>query len=48
MANVTEAQPHGADPHGPGADAHGHDAHSAHPSFLQHHFDTPAQQFEAS
>jgi cytochrome c oxidase subunit 3 len=37
MANVSESS-HGA---------HGDHAH-AHPSFLQHHFDTPAQQFEAS
>jgi cytochrome c oxidase subunit 3 len=44
MANVSEAQSHGAEKQG--ADAHGH-AH-AHPSFLQHHFDTPTQQFEAS
>ena len=27
-----------------GADAHGHE----HPAFLQHHFETPAQQFDAS
>src|SRR5258708_34946633 len=32
--------------HGHG-EGHGHD-HAAHPAFLQHHFDTPAQQFEAS
>ena len=25
-----------------------HEEHGAHPSFLQHHFDTPAQQFDAS
>ena len=39
MANVTEPV------HGEGG--HGDHAH-AHPSFLQHHFDTPAQQFDAS
>ncbi len=42
MANVSEPVHAGA---APGAD-HGHD--HAHPSFLQHHFDTPAQQFNAS
>src|ERR1051326_5589370 len=30
---------HGGDQHGPG---------HAHPAFLAHHFDTPAQQFEAA
>src|SRR5258708_39051905 len=39
MANVTEPV------HEEGG--HGDHAH-AHPSFLQHHFDTPAQQFDAS
>jgi cytochrome c oxidase subunit III len=39
MANVTESAHEGA--------GHGDHAH-AHPSFLQHHFDTPAQQFDAS
>jgi cytochrome c oxidase subunit 3 len=39
MANVSESV------HGGGGG--GHDAH-AHPDFLQHHFDTPAQQFMAS
>jgi cytochrome c oxidase subunit 3 len=40
MANVTESVPatHEA------GDGHAH----PHPSFLQHHFDTPAQQFQAS
>jgi cytochrome c oxidase subunit 3 len=38
MANVSDSIPAGA--------AHG-DAHE-HPDFLQHHFDTPAQQFNAS
>jgi cytochrome c oxidase subunit III len=28
-------------------DAHGHDDH-AHPAYLAHHFDTPAQQFDAA
>ncbi len=28
--------------------SHGHDAHEAHPANLQHHFETPAQQFDAS
>ncbi len=37
MANVTESV----------HDEAGHGDH-AHPSFLQHHFDTPAQQFDAS
>ncbi len=46
MANVGEV--HGsAAAHGGAGGGHAHDAH-AHPSFLQHHFDTPAQQFEAS
>ncbi len=39
MANVTETAPAGG--------AHGEHAH-AHPSFLAHHFDTPAQQFYAA
>ena len=38
MANVSESA---------GAADAGHDDH-AHPSFLQHHFDTPTQQFNAS
>ena len=38
MANVSETAAHGD---------HGGHAH-AHPSFMQHHFDTPAQQFNAS
>ena len=43
MANVSETVKAGA-----GHDDHeGHDDH-AHPDFLQHHFDTPAQQFDAS
>ena len=34
--------------HGGGGEG-GHDDHAhAHPSFLQHHFDTPAQQFDAA
>lgn len=43
MSNAAEAQgSHG----GGGA---GHDAgHHAHPSYLAHHFDTPAQQFDAA
>jgi cytochrome c oxidase subunit 3 len=32
--------------HGHGGDGHGDD--HAHPSFLAHHFDTPAQQFDAA
>jgi cytochrome c oxidase subunit 3 len=40
MANVTETVEAATDAHG----AHAH----AHPDFLQHHFDTPRQQFEAS
>ena len=40
MANVSETA-HAS--HG----EHGDDGHE-HPSFLQHHFDTPAQQFDAS
>ena len=40
MANVSESV------HEAGGGA-GHDDH-AHPDFLQHHFDTPAQQFDAS
>jgi cytochrome c oxidase subunit 3 len=54
MANVGEVEQHGhGHSHDNGGGAghdhgdHGH-AHAAHPSFLQHHFDTPAQQFEAS
>ena len=39
MANVSESAG--------GAEHAGHDDH-AHPAFLQHHFDTPAQQFNAS
>jgi cytochrome c oxidase subunit 3 len=39
MANVTESLHEEA--------GHGDHVH-AHPSFLQHHFDTPAQQFDAS
>jgi cytochrome c oxidase subunit 3 len=42
MANVTESV--GAEVTHGGHDGHGHE----HPDFLQHHFDTPAQQFEAS
>jgi cytochrome c oxidase subunit 3 len=42
MANVTESV--GAEVTHDGHDGHGHE----HPDFLQHHFDTPAQQFEAS
>jgi cytochrome c oxidase subunit 3 len=42
MANVTEA----VEP-GKGHEEHGGHAH-AHPSFLAHHFDTPAQQFNAA
>ena len=34
-----------ADTHGHGGDGHGDHAH---PSFLAHHFDTPAQQFDAA
>ncbi len=45
MANVTETV-EGADAHDAGGE--GHDDHDAHPAFLQHHFDTPAQQFDAS
>src|ERR1700690_2840895 len=42
MANVSESA-QGEVAHG------GHDVHAhAPPDFLQHHFDTPAQQFEAS
>ncbi len=42
MANVSETV-HADITHG------GHDGHAhGHPSFLQHHFDTPAQQFAAS
>jgi len=42
MANVSESV------HGGGGGG-GHDDHAhAHPSFLQHHFDTPAQQFGAA
>jgi len=42
MANVTESV--SAEPsHGEGGDEH-----HAHPKFLQHHFDTPAQQFDAA
>jgi len=42
MANVSESA-QGEVAHG------GHDVHAhAHPDFLQHHFDTPAQQFDAS
>src|SRR5579872_31940 len=40
MANVTETVEAAASDHG----AHVH----AHPDFLQHHFDTPRQQFNAS
>jgi len=40
MANVTESVP----ATGEHAEDHAH----PHPSFLQHHFDTPAQQFQAS
>lgn len=40
MANVSEA----VAAHGAGHDDHAH----GHPSFLQHHFDTPIQQFDAS
>jgi cytochrome c oxidase subunit 3 len=37
----------GHDDHG--ADGHGHDAHGHHgPKWLAHHFDTPAQQFDAA
>jgi len=33
----------------PGHDGHGHDDHGHHgPKWLQHHFDTPAQQFETA
>src|SRR4029077_8561064 len=39
MANVSESLPTEA--------AHGQHAH-AHPEFLQHHFDTPTQQFDAA
>jgi cytochrome c oxidase subunit 3 len=43
MANVSET----AHAHGDGGG--GHDGHAhAHPDFLQHHFETPAQQFDAS
>ena len=37
-------------PEAAAADTHGdgHDAGHAHPSFLAHHFDTPAQQFDAA
>jgi cytochrome c oxidase subunit 3 len=42
MANVSESiDTHGGD-HGHSVDAH------AHPDFLQHHFDTPSQQFDAA
>src|SRR5580704_3821084 len=45
MANVSESA------HAPGhvaSGAHAGDGHDAHPEFLQHHFDTPAQQFNAA
>jgi cytochrome c oxidase subunit 3 len=53
MANVGEIEQHGGHGHENSGAAHGggHDDHGhggAHPAFLQHHFDTPAQQFEAS
>jgi cytochrome c oxidase subunit 3 len=37
-ADITHTEGHGAD----------HHAHGSHPSFLAHHFDTPAQQFDAA
>ncbi|HEY4013427.1 MAG TPA: cytochrome c oxidase subunit 3 family protein [Polyangiaceae bacterium] len=44
MANVSESIETRGGEHG-----HGHDDHAhAHPDFLQHHFDTPAQQFDAA
>lgn len=39
MAEATQAH---------GADLHGHGGGHAHPANLQHHFETPAQQFDAS
>src|SRR6478672_9088497 len=42
MANVSEA---GLTANSAGG--HG-DGHHAHPAYLQHHFDTPAQQFDAA
>jgi cytochrome c oxidase subunit 3 len=45
MANVSETAPAAAGHGDHGGDAH---AHGHGPSFLQHHFDTPEQQFNAS
>jgi cytochrome c oxidase subunit 3 len=43
MANASES----VHAHGNGGGGHGEAGH-AHPDFLQHHFETPAQQFDAS
>jgi cytochrome c oxidase subunit 3 len=56
MANVSESVEATIPHHEEGGDDYGHDGtgHAGadgaggHPEFLQHHFDTPAQQFEAS
>ncbi len=47
MADIVQPSSHAGHGHAAGHD-HGHGHDHAHPPFLQHHFDSPVQQFDAT